>query len=62
MILQGMKNKKITGWWGNEPIWRDKTPEEKIEEVGISSNEAMVYLSLLANKNNSRIISKKKIK
>lgn len=47
-----MKNKKITGWWGNEPIWRDKTPEEKIEEVGISSNEAMVYLSLLANKDN----------
>jgi hypothetical protein len=47
-----MKNKKITGWWGNEPIWRDKTPEEKIEEVGISPNEVMVYLSLLANKNN----------
>lgn len=47
-----MKNKKITGRWGNEPIWREKTPEEKIEEVGISSNEAMVYLSLLANKDN----------
>lgn len=47
-----MKNKKITGRWGNEPIWREKTPEEKIEEVGISPNEVMVYLSLLANKDN----------
>lgn len=55
-----MKNKKITGWWGNKPIWRDKTPEEKIEEVGISPNEAMVYLALLANKNNKNYDKKNK--
>lgn len=50
-----MKNKKITGWWGNEPIWREKTPEEKLEEVGIDSSQAMTHLALLANKDNSRL-------
>jgi hypothetical protein len=43
---------KITGYWGNEPIWRYKTPEEKLEDNKIKSEEAMVYLALLANKDN----------
>lgn len=47
-----MNNVKITGWWNGQPIWRYKTPEEKIEEVGIDSSQTMTYLALLANKDN----------
>ena len=47
-----MNNVKITGWWDGQPIWRYKTSEEKIEEVGIKPSEVMMYLALLANKDN----------
>lgn len=50
-----MNNIKITGYWDGQPIWRDKTPEEKLEEVGIDSSQAMTHLALLANKNNSKL-------
>ena len=50
-----MNNIKITGEWDGKPIWREKTPEETIEEVGIDSSQAMTYLALLANKDNSRL-------
>lgn len=50
-----MNNIKITGYWNGQPIWREKTPEEKLEEVGIDSSQAMTYLVLLANKNNSKL-------
>ena len=50
-----MNNIKITGYWDGKPIWREKTPEEKLEEVGIDSNQAMTHLALLANKDNNKL-------
>lgn len=50
-----MNNIKIVGEWDGQPIWRNKTPEEKIEEVGIKASEVMTYLALLANKENKKI-------
>lgn len=44
---------KVNGWWDGELIWRFKTPEEKLEDAKIKSEEAMVYLALLANKDNN---------
>lgn len=46
---------KINGYWHGEPIWRKKTPEEKLEDAKIKSEEAMTYLALLANKENNNI-------
>lgn len=43
---------KITGEWDGQKIWRNKTPEEKLEDVKIKSEEAMTYLALLTNKEN----------
>lgn len=45
----------ITGELDGQPIWREKTPEEKLEEAGIDSSQAIIYLSLLANKNNNKL-------
>lgn len=47
-----MKEIKILGNWDGELIWRNKTPEEKLEDEGIDPKEAMTYLALLANKDN----------
>ena len=46
---------KITGNWDGEPIWRNKTPEEKLEDAHIKPEEAMTYLALLADKDNNKI-------
>lgn len=46
---------KITGYWGSEPIWRYKTPEEKLEDNNMKAPEAMTYLALLANKDNNKL-------
>lgn len=46
---------KITGHWGHEPIWRYKTPEEKLQDTKIKPEEAMTYLALLADKDNNHI-------
>lgn len=51
-ITLTMNKIKITGEWDGQPIWREKTPEEKLEEVGIDSSQAMTHLALLANKDN----------
>ena len=32
----------ITGYWGNEPIWRYQTPEELLIENGIKPETAEV--------------------
>lgn len=55
--MMNTNNIKITGQWGNEPIWRPKTPEEKLEDVGIKAKEVMTYLALLGN--NQKIIMTK---
>lgn len=39
-------NKVITGWWGNEPIWRWKTPEERLQEENIKPEVANLFISL----------------
>lgn len=56
MIIGNMKNNiVIQGEWDGELIWRYKTPEEKLEDAKINPNEAMIYLSLLANNENKHI-------
>jgi len=57
--------KKITGHWNNEPIWREFTPEERLEKeqknlknnfkTPLKKKELMTYLALLANKDNRHI-------
>ena len=56
-----LSDKKITGYWGNEPIWREFTPEERLEEnqqhqkYPLKKEEVMTYLALLANRDNRHI-------
>jgi hypothetical protein len=55
MTKGGMNDIIILGEWDGKPIWRKKTPEEKLEDAGINPEEAMFYLSLLANKDNNNL-------
>lgn len=56
-----LSDKVVTGYWGAEPIWREKTAEERLEEnqkhlkVPLRKEEVMTYLALLANKDNNNI-------
>ena len=45
-----MDEKIITGWWDGEPIWRWKTPEEKLISAGISVEVANLGAVFLGNK------------
>lgn len=47
-MMQAMNkdNIKITGEWDGEPIWREKTPEEKLQEVNVSELEALASLAV----------------
>lgn len=42
--MNNLSDKKITGWWGGEPIWREKTPQEKLEENKIDVEVANLYI------------------
>lgn len=46
MIKHIQTEKVITGWWGGQPIWREKTPEEKLQEAKIKVDEANLYIAL----------------
>lgn len=60
-----LSKKKITGHFDGKPIWRDKTPEERLEDeqkllkngfrTPMKKNELMVYLALLGNKDNRHL-------
>lgn len=34
---------KITGWWGEEPIWREETPEETLHRNQLKEEPAQLY-------------------
>lgn len=36
----------ITGYWDGQPIWRHKTPEEKLEEVSMKESVANLFIIL----------------
>lgn len=46
----------ITGSWGDEPIWRYKTPEERLIGTGISKETADLGIALLGNRNGTEAI------
>jgi len=37
---------KIQGYWGGEPIWRQRTAEEKAQRAGIKIDVANLYVAL----------------
>jgi len=39
------EDKVINGYWNGEPIWRAKTPEEKLQEAGIKPEVANLFIA-----------------
>lgn len=40
------KNIVITGYWDNQPIWRFKTPEEKLVDENIKPETGKLFIAL----------------
>lgn len=47
-----LRNKVLNGWWDGQPIWRNKTAEEILQENKIKPEVAHLYIALKENYEN----------